>query len=91
MANTNTYFEVYSGRLEWHRDERFFTGIAPDLGMPVNPPPRHLAVVSAQTGKLAHYVLDLEASSAVGRRLTYAPHIDCANAALTDGVVIWRD
>lgn len=90
MANTNSCFEVPSQLLEWHSDERLFTGCAPALGMSVNPPPRHLAVVSARTGNRAHYVLDLEASSAVGRRLAYAPHIDCDNAAWTE-VVIWRD
>lgn len=88
--NQNPYFEVPSQLLEWHHDERLFTGIAPALDMPVNPPPRYLAVVSARTGNRAHYVLDLEASSAVGRRLAYAPHIDCDNAAWTE-VVIWRD
>lgn len=90
MANTNPCFEIPSQLLEWHRDERLFTGCAPALDMPVNPPPRHLAVVSARTGNRAHYVLDLEASSAVGRRLAYTPHIDCDNAARTE-VVIWRD
>ena len=90
MANTNPYFEVPSQLLEWHRRGRRFTGRASALGIPLSPPPRYLAVVSARSGDRAHYVLDLEDSVRLGR-LTYVPHIQCTNAALTNEVVIWRD
>ena len=90
MANTNPHFEVPSQLLEWHRRGRRFTGRASALGIPLSPPPRYLAVVSARSGDRAHYVLDLEDSVRLGR-LTYVPHLQCTNAALTNEVVIWRD
>ena len=90
MNNTNPHFEVPSQLLEWHRRPRRFTGRASALGIPLSPPPRYLAVVSARSGDRAHYVLDLEDSVRLGR-LTYVPHIQCTNAALTNEVLIWRD
>ena len=90
MNNTNPHFEVPSQLLEWHRRGRRVTGRASALGIPLSPPPRYLAVVSARSGDRAHYVLDLEDSVRLGR-LTYVPHISCSNAALTNEVLIWRD
>jgi hypothetical protein len=90
MNNTNSRFEVPSQLLEWHRRGRRFTGRASALGIPLSPPPRYLAVVSARSGDRAHYILDVEDSVRLGR-LTYVPHIQCANAALTNEVLIWRD
>ena len=90
MNNTNPHFEVPSQLLEWNRRAGRFTGRASALGIPLSPPPRYLAVVSARSGDRAHYVLDLEESVRLGR-LTYTPHISCTNAALTREVLIWRE
>ncbi len=90
MTNTNPHFEVPSQLLVWSRSGRRFTARASALGIPLSPPPRYLAVVSARSGDRAHYILDVEESVRLGR-LTYTPHIQCPNAALTDEVLIWRD
>ena len=90
MNNTNPHFEVPSQLLEWHRRGRRFTGRASALRIPLSPPRRYLSVVSARSGDRAHYILDVEDSVRLGR-LTYVPHIQCTNAALTNEVLIWRD
>jgi len=89
--DTNNYHIVQSGSLYWSRSLGLFIGSGANLFITRRSVPAQLAVVSARTGDIGHYILTRTLTAADTVLHTYTPITGCPNAAKTRGIRVWVD